>query len=197
MNADLIGIADSAASGVIKKTTLTELKAASDMQATTTTSWFVEMATDAEALAGSDQVRYVNPYQQYTYWPMYKVTTSANLKRSADTEQTVWEVAYTKKKEIQINQKWTISVSFDFDWTGTPWTSKARIYVNWVAVWTERTKSSPFTGYTTYTETITVEIQDLVQLYLTASWSWIWGKCRNFRISYDKSNLADWVVVLN
>jgi hypothetical protein len=38
VNADSIGIADSAASGVIKKTTLTELKAASDMQATTTTS---------------------------------------------------------------------------------------------------------------------------------------------------------------
>ncbi len=172
-------------------------KIMSELPATTTRQGISEMATDAEALAGTDQVRYVNPYQQYTYWPMYKITTSANLKRSADTEQTVWEVAYTKKKEIQINQKWTISVSFDFDWTWTPWTAKARIYVNWVAVWTERTKNSPFTGYTTYTETITVEIQDLVQLYLTASWTWIWAKCRNFRISYDKSNLADWVVVLN
>lgn len=63
VNADSIGIADSAASGVIKKTTLTQLKAASDMQATTTTSWFVEMATDAEVTAGTDETRYVNPKQ--------------------------------------------------------------------------------------------------------------------------------------
>lgn len=63
VNADSIGIADSAASGVIKKTTLTELKAASDMQATTTTSGFVELATDAEATTGTDQTRYINSKQ--------------------------------------------------------------------------------------------------------------------------------------
>lgn len=63
VNADSIGIADSAASGVIKKTTLTQLKAAGDMQATTTTSWFVELATDAEATTGTDQTRYINSKQ--------------------------------------------------------------------------------------------------------------------------------------
>jgi len=63
VNADSIAISDSAASGVIKKTTLTEFKAASDMQATTTTSWFVELATDAEAAAGTDETRYINAKQ--------------------------------------------------------------------------------------------------------------------------------------
>lgn len=63
VNADSIGISDSAASWVIKKTTLTELKAASDMQATTTTSWFVEMATDAEVATWTDETRYINSKQ--------------------------------------------------------------------------------------------------------------------------------------
>ena len=63
VNADSIAISDSAASGVIKKTTLTEFKAASDMQATTTTSWFVELATDAEAATGTDETRYTNSKQ--------------------------------------------------------------------------------------------------------------------------------------
>lgn len=63
VNADSIGISDSAASWVIKKTTLTQLKAASDMQATTTTSWFVEMATDAEVATWTDETRYINSKQ--------------------------------------------------------------------------------------------------------------------------------------
>lgn len=63
VNADSLAISDSAASWVIKKTTITEFKAAADLQATTTTSWFVEMATDAEVVTGTDQTRYVNPKQ--------------------------------------------------------------------------------------------------------------------------------------
>ena len=61
VNADSIGISDSAASWVIKKTTLTQLKAASDMQATTTTSGFVEMATDAEAIARTATDKVITP----------------------------------------------------------------------------------------------------------------------------------------
>lgn len=61
VNADLIGIADSADSGIIKKTTITEFKAAANLQATETTSWFVERATDAEVLAKTDTTRYITP----------------------------------------------------------------------------------------------------------------------------------------
>jgi hypothetical protein len=128
-------------------------------------------------------------------------TASTSLKYSADTEQTVWEVAYTKKKEIQINVKWTVRADWEYygtGWPSWPWTSKTRIYVNWSSVWAEKSTSATDNVYLAATEaTITVSIWDLVQLYLYASGTWRWCACKNFRISYDKTYVEDWIVNLN
>lgn len=82
--------------------------------------------------------------------PIINAGTSANFQNVG---------TYTKRKEIQIFFKGTITVSFSatIDSGGT---LKSRIYVNGVAVGTERT------GNYSGTEDITVAIGDLVQIYL-------------------------------
>lgn len=58
---DLIVFSDTDASGVNKK--ITKANARETMAASTTAKGTVEMATDAEALAGTDETRYINPKQ--------------------------------------------------------------------------------------------------------------------------------------
>ena len=67
---------------MIKKTTITEFKAAANLQATTTTSGFVELATDAEVATGTDQTRYTNPLQLRTN---SKSTTGTTTRATSDS----------------------------------------------------------------------------------------------------------------
>lgn len=129
--------------------------------------------------------------------PNILLTASDNLKYSADTERTQSStITYTKHKEIIIRKKGTIRVVFDLRGSDTTYTFYGRIYVNGVAAGTERLKQGAgATSYTTYSEDITIEAYDLVQLYIkNEATGGLTTYCRNFRISYDITNPADGTV---
>lgn len=154
------------------------------------------VASDAEALAWTNETKFINPKQlsdvALAKWQTQKATASATLKYSANTERSSATTTYIKVKEININVKWTIRVSFDLkqSWSSWFW----RVYINWSAVWIERNTTS--TTYVNYSEDFTVNIWDLVQLYYKTWGSWT-VFIQNFRMSYDKTYLADWVVITN
>lgn len=109
VNADSIGIADSAASGVIKKTTLTELKAASDMQATTTTSWFVELSTDAEFITGTSTTLVPTVSQASKAFDV--VTGTRNTTGSQNISHSLWKspsfiFAIAKTNSYYVSSTW-------------------------------------------------------------------------------------------
>ncbi len=133
----------------------------------------------------------------------YMPTASNSLQDSADTQKS--EAIITtlyKVKEIRINSELpgTVRVSFDLmnDNAGGPTYAIGRIYKNGVAVGTLR-NSVTVNVWTTYTEDISVSPGDLVQLYFALqNNSYPTAYCRNFRISYDKTELtSDTTVVLN
>lgn len=133
VNADSIGIADSAASWVIKKTTLTQLKAASDMQATTTTSWFVEMATDAEALAGTDETRYINSKQLNDVVDAWLATINVRTRLvKATTTQRTSTTTMTSDPDLTFsmaaNTKYTIRAFIIFEANAAP---DIKIWYTW------------------------------------------------------------------
>lgn len=164
VNADSIGIADSAASGVIKKTTLTELKAASDMQATTTTSWFVEMATDEEALAGSDETRYINSKQaKDNYLMLVNVVTGS--RNWAGNESIAHWLGKTPK---MVFAYWG---SANYTWQGFYWDWAQ--WWNWIAnAW--RGYSSSYMIFTNWANDAQVTSIDSTNLNVTRTDLWEW-----------------------
>ena len=201
VNADSIAISDSAASGVIKKTTLTEFKAASDMQATTTTSWFVELATDAEAATGTDETRYINTKQLKARSFNDFLIVSENLKSSADTQVLAnpWSTR-TKYKEIRINCFGAVRVKFEVRWRDF-WgygSTRCQVYINWSAVGVEWTWATPWVWETALSQDFTVKANDLVQLYMNTwnTWWWNWW-LRNFRVYYDVTKIENSTVIQN
>lgn len=189
VNADSIGIADSAASGVIKKTTLTELKAASNMQATTTTSWFVELATNAEFITGTDTTRTVTASQAW----FSIVAWEAVVASSTSSVSTVSWV-YAKAKDIEVDLAGTYTVTFTMSTGSSTW-EYARIYKNWSAVWTERNISGSSSA--TYSEDFTLVAWDNIQLY--HYWTWSFNSCvvKDFYVKcFVKPKLLTATVVL-
>ncbi len=150
-----------------------------------TTAWIVERATDAEALAGTDTTRYISSnsarlaFGTITPW-------SAFTYLEANTERTSSVDTYTKVKEFLVNKTGRFTVNFDLKASGSWSTINARIYINWVAVWTEQTSS---TTYVTKSENFNVINMDLVQLYYKSN-AWTHAIVRNFNMKYD---LVSWV----
>jgi len=133
INADSLAISDSAASGVIKRTTITEFKAAANLQATTTTSWFVELATDAEVATGTDQTRYINSLQLKSNTKSSAWTTT---RTTADStwSQTIahWLLVAPRLIELKYMQDATITWNAIWFWT-YDWTTNRAIglFDNW------------------------------------------------------------------
>jgi len=166
--------------------------------ATTTSEWVVELAIDAEVVTWTDETRYINSKQvkdNYTQQILEKrLSASDSLKWSADTEQTETSNAWTLKKEIKIRTKWVVRVKFDLK-DNDPWIPwLATIYINWITIWTERSATDT---YVTHSEDITVEPDDLVQLYVDDNDSLWLTYIRNFRIYYDIGTSVIWTVNLD
>lgn len=122
---------------------------------------------------------------------VFELSASNNLRVSADTERTEATTGYVKEKDITIQHRGTVRVKFDLKGTGGD-TAYGRIYVNGVAVGTERTTTE--TAYQTYSEDIAVLSGDEVQLYIKTGTLTVPAYCRNFRIYYDKNAVADFTV---
>lgn len=162
--------------------------------ATDTVKGKVELATDAEWKTWTDTTRVMTvnttrlvlweiiPWTAITYW-------------AADTERTSSLTSMTKVKEILMNNSWNYTVSFDLK-ASVWWASavNARIYVNWVAVWTNRSSSSA--TYVSFSETINIRYWDLIQLYYQTV-AWTHAIIRNFRVTYNTTTNTDWTVNLD
>lgn len=103
------------------------------------------------------------------------VQASANTESGPHSDAT-----YTKKKEIRVSREGAIRVSFDMKSNVGGLIAYGRIYINGIAVGTERTTTS--TSYSTYTEDFSgINNGDLVQLYVkrqAGTGTWI----RNFQV---------------
>jgi len=107
-----------------------------------------------------------------------------NLRDSANTDRFASTTSYTKVKEITFNEgDGNIRVKFDMRLTGGAGTAYGRIYVNGIAVGTEQSELG--STYVTYSEDISVETGDLVQLYYKDSGG-NKASVRRFRLYYDK-----------
>jgi hypothetical protein len=111
-------------------------------------------------------------------------TTTGALKFSADSVASAEGTSYTKEKEILIRNGGQINVSYAIRSSSSGQATVANIYVNGVAVGTERSYAVGI-GYVYYDETIDIQPYDKVQLYLKTSSGSYYGK--DFRIYYTKS----------
>jgi len=109
-----------------------------------------------------------------------EVIASDNIRDSANSETTISSATYTKHKEIQYNEiNGTIRVYFE-TWAVDAY---ARIYVNGIAVGTERLSTTGV--WDEWTEDFEVETGDLIQVYIKRADPTGTG-IRYFRLKYDK-----------
>ena len=94
---------------------------------------------------------------------MADYTTGTDVLVQALTERTTTSASYVKLKEITVPTNGTLTIDFDLR-TGNPAAAAyGRIYIDGVAVGTER--STTGVSYTTYSESITVVSGEAIQLY--------------------------------
>ena len=137
--------------------------------ATSSNRWIAKMALDATATAWTDESDYINS-KQLKNWSGYTVKEEAgttlsalvNNLQSANTARSNTSATYIKVKEIAAAIAWTYTVYFEIKADAST-TAFGRIYVDGVAVGTERSTSS--TSYVWYLENITVTAGQLIQLY--------------------------------
>jgi hypothetical protein len=199
---DSFGISDSADGWKIKRLTLLQLFATAAAQATDLLSWVAKIwkYSDIIVWTNNNDIVTIKILSDLFFWN--SLTSSSNLKFSADTERTSERgTTLIKVKEIKLpyfKNLWSISVSFDLKSSSSSNGGQWIIYKNWISVWTIRINNT--TTYITYTETISVNNNDLIQLYY--SWNSIASEItRNFRISYDEvittKPALDWAINLN
>lgn len=161
--------------------------------ATTSQQWVVELATDAEAITWTSTTLVPNLKQIWfniVPWNATLAASTANISFSNTT--------YEKKKEILVTLGWTYRVDFNITnanlWAGH--NGYWRIYVNWIAVWTERNYTL-VSSTALFTENFTVSAWDLVQLYMRIE-SGRWSSSNDLLWVYytTASKLPTWTVNL-
>jgi hypothetical protein len=110
----------------------------------------------------------------------YTVLASASQIAWADTQRTENSLTYVKKKEILVKAAGTYRVTHRMQRNGGSYNAYSRIYVNGVAVGTERATTS--TSYVDYSEDITVNGGDLIQLYAKVDDAGIQSQVEWFRL---------------
>jgi len=148
--------------------------------------------TDGTLAANSD-TKYASQKATKTYADaiakkQYYIVASANLKLSADAENSITGTSYVKRKEVVMAYSGYITVKFSLK-TDLGNNTYGRIYINGVAVGSEQncTDSSNFVEYS---ENFKVNDGDLIQLYVKQSASGT-GLYKNFRIYFDKTIITE------
>jgi len=132
-------------------------------------------------------------WQEPTYSILLATAASTTaVKYSANTERSTASDTYELLKSIQIRHGGQINVSFALKYQNG--SGQARIYVNGIAIGTERSASA---SYVYYDENINVKPYDYVQLYaLDASGGGTdLAIVKDFRIFYTKSLSGDGSVI--
>lgn len=118
------------------------------------------------------------------------VGAGAHLFQSADTQRTETGTVYTKHKEITVYRSGSYRVSFTLSFGGAGTNAYGRIYINGVAVGTERSADS---GGATFTEDVSgLKPGDAIQIYIKQTDA-DQARVSNFRIyvhSYDGSTVT-------
>lgn len=112
--------------------------------------------------------------------PAASFATGSKLIASVDTPRSDPGTTPTKNYEWAIPGAGVINVGFEIKQNGGGGSHAARVYVNGVAVGTNRTGSG--TTYVAYTEDITVAQDDLLQVYLTGPGGGLSILCQNVRL---------------
>ena len=134
---------------------------------------------------------------------VWQYISSSNLRASANTLATAQDTSlYIKKKEIKVRRRGTIKVEFSIAYQNIAYaqTVYAKIYVNGVAVGTERSSSKLFPLYDTFTEDISVAPEDLVQVYLKCGTTGNPGYVAlvfDCHLYWDTEQVSDYDVILN
>lgn len=159
--------------------------------ATESIEWVAELTTQAELTTWTDDTKIVTPLKievdsQVSSWN-YELAVQ-------NTDIETWPWSYTKIKDIEVSRKWTYSVSFNIRHNNWGALIYWRIYVNWIAVWIERSTTS--TSFILYTEDISINDWDNIQLYIKV-WSWVWGHTQLFTIDFLPTRYqVAWNVIL-
>jgi hypothetical protein len=109
---------------------------------------------------------------------------SDSLKNSDDAEKSSTLAAYTKKKEVKVNEAYNGVMRIKFDLKSSSPVVYGRIYKNGVAIGTEQSTSS--SSYVTFTEDLALTLvpDDLLQIYVKHDGSGT-VYVSNFRFYYD------------
>lgn len=140
-------------------------------QATTTKRGWVELATNAEVLAWTDETRYVNPKQVGT-----TISPSDSVIASSNAGAYTTSTSYVKVKEGVCIKSWNYRIKYIVrtDTNGSNrGVAKGRLYKNWVALWTEK-EAIWYIAETASSEDFPFVAGDLIQIY-----------CRNDDIRYN------------
>jgi len=117
------------------------------------------------------------------------IVASDELRASADTERTYRGATYNKVKEIMIKRNGTARIKFSLKCWNSSYPAYGRIYKNGIAFGTERSANS--TGYTEFSEDLAVNKNDLLQIYIKATYHESYGQAyvSNFRIYYSEPTI--------
>jgi hypothetical protein len=107
------------------------------------------------------------------------ITATDTICYSLDTEGNGNYGSYTKVRDVDVRIGGTYRVKFDIRVSTVGQTVYGRIYVNGVAVGTERSSD---TNYNTFTQDIRVVIGDNIQLYVRNTGSGNLSYYKNFRV---------------
>lgn len=130
----------------------------------TTVAGLVELATDAEALAGTDETRYINSKQLNQYWYVIESGTDVTAADAATDVTGITGGTYAKKKELTIVKWGTYKITMEMTNTNSSWVSYAKIYINWVAAGTEFSIATASTS--SQSEDFTVNAWDTVEMWV-------------------------------
>ncbi len=125
---------------------------------------------------------------------VYYATASDNLKNSADTERSKATSGLTIIKSIRPSFGGVIRVKHEMKGSSGLSLVESRIYINGVATGTSRTYTG--TTYQAYSEDITINPGDQVQLYYAGDTGFgVSCFVKNFRIYFDKTSAGDGYVI--
>lgn len=121
------------------------------------------------------------------------VSTTNEIQATADTERTTSSNTYVKLKDISINNiGGVIHTTFDLKTDNGANAAFGRVYVNDIAVGTERTTTS--TSFVTFVEDITVVAGDNVQIYAHTTSGDV-ARIQNYQIGFIIQRIDDTTVV--
>ena len=125
------------------------------------------------------------------------LSASENLKISLDNLATTQNNTYVKVKEYRILNIGDVRIKFDLAASAGAAAAYGRVYINDIAVGTERVTSSA--SFTTFTEDFSVDAGDFVQIYAREEGGGVTqdAEVENFRTFYDVTITDGYSIITN